>query len=932
MQYSRGSEWNRWDVHIHTPGTLKNHHFEGKTLEEQWEKFYADIVSYIGDGTNPQHKIVAMGITDYLSINNYLKIKADGILDSLIPFIFPNVELRITPIAQEHPINIHCLFNPKIAHELDGRFFSKLKFSKGTTSFSATDTELVRLGKSIDPSLDDVAAKKIASEQFVIPYTQLKELFAQDADLRKNTLIAISNKTTDGASGIANPTTDNFDSQLYETRAELYRMSGFIFSANENDIKYFLGEKTDTPETVCKKYGKLFPCVNGSDAHKNSDIFEPTQKRYCWIKAVPSFEGMKEITFEPKSRVRIQELKPENKADYYVIDKVIIENSDFSLEPIPFNDKLTCIIGGKSTGKSLLLHNMAEAISPQQVSDKLKITQSSYYQLDDIRVIWRDGVVSKRDLTDVEKKIVYLPQTYLNKLSDASEEKTEIDDIIHEILLQNAEIEALYKKHTSAITALKVKIDKKIYDLLSVFQNINEIKATKLEKGDISSVEREISKLKKQKEKLIQENSLSEDDIAAYDNLLKMLSSEKASLLLLENDKIQIQSIENLIVETELIDNISDTYLDLIKNTQKEIISSAIEKWQKTQARIIEKIDKEIAALQKSISDNEKKVSILKPKIEGNEAISQLSKEIVLEEQKLNSLRALDAQIEKYQTSFDTILDEIAHFTLTFLYIHNEYVSAVNTRSDINSDDLEFISDSPFRTEVFIQQVSEFIDNRKLGQIFKRNAKGGVDFFANDFDETFVKETILKILDAKNGLLKKSIQFEDVLRCIASDWYNITYTIKLDGDEIKNMSPGKKALVLLKLLINLAESKCPILIDQPEDDLDNRSVFVELVGFIRSKKIQRQIIIVTHNANIVVGCDAEEIIVANQNGNNAPNLEKRFEYRTGAIEDIHPLYDEMGNVMEGVLYKTGIQQHICEILEGGKEAFTVRRNKYTINE
>ena len=59
----------------------------------------------------------------------------------------------------------------------------------------------------------------------------------------------------------------------------------------------------------------------------------------------------------------------------------------------------------------------------------------------------------------------------------------------------------------------------------------------------------------------------------------------------------------------------------------------------------------------------------------------------------------------------------------------------------------------------------------------------------------------------------------------------------MDGDEIKKMSPGKKALVLLKLLINLAESKCPILIDQPEDDLDNRSVFVELVDFIRNMKL-----------------------------------------------------------------------------------------------
>ena len=150
----------------------------------------------------------------------------------------------------------------------------------------------------------------------------------------------------------------------------------------------------------------------------------------------------------------------------------------------------------------------------------------------------------------------------------------------------------------------------------------------------------------------------------------------------------------------------------------------------------------------------------------------------------------------------------------------------------------------------------------------------------------------------------------------------------MDGDEIEKMSPGKKALVLLKLLINLAESKCPILIDQPEDDLDNRSIYLELVHFLKTKKIDRQIIVVTHNANIVVGSDSEEIIIANQRGNNAPNLKYRFEYRSGAIEDTEPIYDENGQSLNGVLYQKGIQAQICEILEGGKEAFNVRNNKY----
>ena len=146
------------------------------------------------------------------------------------------------------------------------------------------------------------------------------------------------------------------------------------------------------------------------------------------------------------------------------------------------------------------------------------------------------------------------------------------------------------------------------------------------------------------------------------------------------------------------------------------------------------------------------------------------------------------------------------------------------------------------------------------------------------------------------------------------------------------MSPGKKALVLLKLLINLAESSCPILIDQPEDDLDNRSIYKDLASFIREKKSTRQIILVTHNANIVLGCDAETIIVANQDGANAKNNQFRFEYRSGAIENVEPRKGANGRVMAGILNEKGIQQHICEILEGGKEAFNTRKKKYSISE
>ena len=151
-------------------------------------------------------------------------------------------------------------------------------------------------------------------------------------------------------------------------------------------------------------------------------------------------------------------------------------------------------------------------------------------------------------------------------------------------------------------------------------------------------------------------------------------------------------------------------------------------------------------------------------------------------------------------------------------------------------------------------------------------------------------------------------------------------------DTIADMSPGKKALALLELLINLKDTECPILIDQPEDDLDNRSIYNELVRFIKEKKCERQIIVVTHNANVVLGADAEQVIVANQFGKDTPNNNGlKFEYRSGAIEDNYPELNSDRTEKEGILSKKGIQTQICDILEGGKPALELRRNKYTSN-
>lgn len=140
------------------------------------------------------------------------------------------------------------------------------------------------------------------------------------------------------------------------------------------------------------------------------------------------------------------------------------------------------------------------------------------------------------------------------------------------------------------------------------------------------------------------------------------------------------------------------------------------------------------------------------------------------------------------------------------------------------------------------------------------------------------------------------------------------------------MSEGKKAFVMLKMLLEYSDKKCPILIDQPEDDLDNRAIFTELVSYLKSKKEDRQIILVTHNPNIVVATDSELVIVANQNGTKNKNREdKKFAYISGPIEN---RFDKRETDI--TLESQGIREHICEILEGGIEAFRKREKRYFI--
>ena len=918
--YVRGSEWRRWDLHIHTPETMKNDQYTGSTVEEKWDNFYTDISNYIGDGNNIGKNIAVVGITDYLSIDNYKKVITNQQkLPNTIKFILPNVEMRIQPIAQGSPINIHFLFNPDIIDDLESRFFSKIKFTDGNVPYDASKASLIRLGKKVDSSVTDDIAYKKGIEQFVPPFDNVQKVFLEDKELRDNVIIGVSNSTCDGASGVVAHSSylENGESQLKTFRQSIYRFVDVIFSATPSDIAYFLGKKDSvSADEVRKQCGTLKPCIIGSDAHTNSKIFEPDNKKYCWIKADPTFNGLKQILYEPEERVRISEKQPEIKEDYYVIDRVEFDEIDFQTQPIYFNDKLTCIIGGKSTGKSILLQNMANQINPQEAQKNIQKSETRTREVTNLRVFWRDG-------EEKDRKIIYIPQTYLNKLSDSKQEKTEIDQWIQEVLFRREDIKKSYEAYNLAIRDLSIDVNTNIINFVSKNEKcIENIKAQK-DIGDKQGIISTIQKLEVERTEISKDLKISEEDIKAYNDALSNIQKANDHIEKLGQDKKIILNMDSLVQNKDLDLSISELCKEKILKIQENIVNEVNQKWLEARGLIIKDIEDKIVQENSNLANNTKLFNEKKPLIDSSRAILEISKRIQEEERKKKLLEEKEKVLEALQDEKNKLLEYLCLTPEKYKQINNEYRDTINT-AKIEDEDISFFAVVVFRSDALTEKLSTLYDTRN------KNYKEFLKDSLSESDYTVKLREIIEKTINEEFPIKIGFSKEDVLREILISWYNTTYKVKMENDTLDVMSPGKKALVLLKVLIGLAENKCPILIDQPEDDLDNRSIYGDLVDYIKEKKKERQIIIVTHNANIVIGADAEEVIVANQKGKNSPNKKFRFEYKSGAIEDNTPMDKSQKIEDTGILNSQGIQYHICDILEGGELAFELRKKKYHI--
>ena len=899
---NRGSEWRKWDLHIHTPETAKNNQFGDQKIA--WPKYIQKL---------EDSDISVFGITDYFSIDNYLKVKEYKLQGRLNDkFILPNVEMRIEPVTGKGtPINIHAIFDPSLTQEeLNREFFREIKFQYKDHTYSCLKEDLVDLGRTIKNNFTypEDAAVKEAIGAMAISYSDLRKIIEKKF-FKNKIIIALSNSSNDGISGLL-----KHDGGLRPIKNEICRMADIILSGNPNDIEYFLGKKTSIEEVI-NNCGSLKPCITGSDAHSLDKVGIYNNNRITWIKADPTFDGLKQIIFEPEERVKISETQPDLKYDYNVIDRIELNTAGIWHQEILLNQNLNTIIGGRSTGKSTLLSSIAI-----KFDDTLNIENKDFIEKlgDNVHVYWRDGQENN------QKNIEYFPQNHINQIADVKYS----DKLLLKILLDNPEKRTFYEKYQSDISDMFSIIQSNVSLYFEKRRLYNEKISNIKNIGDIEGIKREISKLQEARIELQSKLTNNQKLMTAYEKAVEELNQLK---LFEQEHQKEINSLKQFRGEKFVISNTTLSFLGLSQEHCNNLITSINNSIIDANKNVHKVIDTFILQENELLKSTQEKIQVIirsngyndgKKIFEENKSLNQVINNLSLLNSKL-SLINKETEIAK------RLHDEYKKIGQKLLQLHISYLDKINNIASemrLQHDDVNLSS------EIILKHSLE----KMLNECLSLRSAAMNDLISKTIAE-YQKKTKTNVLVWLKELLNKAVKNEltfkngydiqsFVSKLLAECWFDLTLNVEYDGDNLRDMSPGKRSFVILKLLLDCSNKKCPILIDQPEDNLDNRAIYNELVKYIKKKKRERQIIIVTHNPNIVVGADSEEIIVANQNGKNSPNDNNiKFQYVFGSIENSK---QRIKNDKLSLLNQCGIREHVCDILEGGEDAFRDRENKY----
>ena len=213
--YGRGSEWRRWDLHTHAPGTALADQFGG------WDEFLGAV-----EAADPA--IAVVGITDYASINTYKTFKKHHDLGRMsnIAMAFPNIEFRVSPETKiGKGINLHLLVSPDDPDHVEriDEALTQLIIKRGDDDIACNRSGLTRLGRMTKTALIGDAAYKEGVNQFKVDFDVFRSWFEKNQWLMEDALVAVAAGSNDGASGLN-------DSGYKATRREIYPFAPLVCS------------------------------------------------------------------------------------------------------------------------------------------------------------------------------------------------------------------------------------------------------------------------------------------------------------------------------------------------------------------------------------------------------------------------------------------------------------------------------------------------------------------------------------------------------------------------------------------------------------------------------------------------------------------------------------------------------------------------------
>jgi ABC-type cobalamin/Fe3+-siderophores transport system ATPase subunit/predicted transcriptional regulator len=673
--------------------------------------------------------------------------------------------------------------------------------------------------------------------------------------------------------------------------------------------------------------------------------------RYTWIKADPTFEGLRQIVFEPNDRTRFQEHKPEEKPAFITIDQVrfLDPSGTFQSDPIQLNPNLVTIIGGKSTGKSILLSCIARAIDVEQAQAAAEIARANLYDLGalDFEVVWNTGDVDRLSETEVRHRVTFLPQMFIHRLVE-QENRPSLSESLLRFLRQNESFEALYGELIGERDAVMIELATETSNFFSFLSSWRDVVTKTKELGDRSSIESELNKIEEKSEGLRKASGFSEKETEQYQKLQLNAVAADARYKTSQRVEACMQDIASEIppVIQDAIAKLDDTVAQAVdshglEETERQQVVTHVKRLKQAIRAASTAFTSETSRTARELANNtrtaatalEEAKSAVKPyldKIANQKELKELQESHKQLSSLLQGIRQREKEKSQIEQKYWASVTEIERLVAARFGVQERLIELFNDPAYARvGEDIVVTAELTFDKDGFESDFLGCFNLRhpvsRLGDHYEENRV----IWSRETHVEIITSTLKKVIGTPEAQLKLRAgqTLRNAVEVLLRDYLSHSFSVKQAGEDIFRMSPGKQGLVLLEIFLHLSNSTYPILIDQPEDNLDNRTIYSHLVRYIRTRKLSRQIIMVTHNPNLVLGTDAEQVIVANQGvGGQGENARHRFEYVSGAIECSFTDAE-----VTTVLESRGIREHVCHVLEGGEEAFRKREEKYCLS-